>query len=217
MAGIKTITNYTMVKEVPSLPVLAEPVNTCDGYISSAGIAFAYVAGACTLTIASGFTAAGFDGNDGETILVSSTSGLNDGIYTIAGDTDTVLTLGATDVIATETAAAAGTVVIYGVQIYKITPTKGTGKLLIIYSEGVAATGELGMIPCVLNGSFWAAKNGDYTQFAATTVTDSTYYLFIETAPYMQADGTILFMLKPLATKTLYTDHRPAAGFLELP
>lgn len=214
MAGIITVTVNTMVKEVPKLPVLQAPSANVDGYISSAGLTFAYVAGACTITAASGFTVAGFDGNDGEQILVSG-SVSNDGLYTLASDTDTVLTLGADDVLVAE--AAGATVVIYCVQVYKITPTKPSRNLLIIYSEGVAAAGEIGMIPCVLNGSFWAAKNTLYTAFAATTATDSTYYLFIETAPYMQADGTILFMLKPLATKSLYTDHRPAVSFIELP
>lgn len=204
----------TMVKEVPVCPDLQPALATCVGYISSAGITFAYIAGACTISIASGFTAAGFTGMDGEQILVSG-SGKNDGLYTLASDTDTVLTLSAADVLVAEVAGA--TVVIYGVQVYKITPTKKNENLLIVYSEGVEAAGEVGMIPCILNGAFWAANAGLYTAFAVTDTTDATYYLWIETSKFLQADGTILVMLKPKATKQLYTDHRPALGFIQLP
>jgi hypothetical protein len=207
----------TMVKETPATLNLQPALSTCVGYISSAGITFAYVAGACTLTIASGFTAAGFTGMDGEQILISG-SGKNDGLYTLASDTDTVLTLSAADVLVAE--AAGATVVIYGVQVYKITPTKKNENLLIVYSEGLEAAGEVGMIPCILNGAFWAANAGLYTAFAATAVTGTphgTYYLWVETSKFLQADGTILVMLKPKATKQLYTDHQPALGFLQLP
>lgn len=218
MAGKVTITNATIVKEVPKLAAPVEIASTCDGYVSQTDISFNYVAGACEINAAgNGFTAAGFDGNDGEMILVITTSGLNDGIYTLAADTDAKLTLHADDVVTTETAAAAGTVVVYCVGMYKITPTKATGKLLIRYTEGTVAAGEVGMIPCVLNGSFWVAKNGDYTAFTATAASPGSYYLFIETAPYLQADGTILVMMKPLATKSIYTDHRPELEFIELP
>ena len=219
MAGIVDVTvalggMRTMVKEVPVVPDLQPATAKSLGYISSAGITFAYVAGACTLTIASGFSAAGFDGCDGEMLLITG-SGKNDGLYTIAGDTDTVITLGATDVLVAE--AAGATVVLYGVAVFKITPTKKMEHGLIVYSEGVEAAGEVGMIPCILNGAFWAANEGLYTAFAATTITDTIYYLWVETSKFLQADGTILVMLKPLATKQLYTDHRPALGFIQLP
>lgn len=216
MAGIITVTVNTMTKEVPKSPTLQAPTANCDGYVTQTDISFNVSGTTYSLDAAgNGFSGGGFDGNDGEQILVITTSGLNDGLYTLVADTDAKLTV--TEVVTVETAAAAGTVVVYGVQVYKITPTKATRNLLIIYSEGVEAAGEAGMIPCVLNGSFWAANNDLYTAFAATTGTDKTWYLFIETAPYMQADGTIKVMLKPLATKSLYTDHRPALSFLELP
>lgn len=218
MAGKITVTNYTMVKEVPKLPVLQAATSTTTGYVSATDISFAYVAGACTISsVAASLITTQHFASAAEMILVSSTSKLNDGLYTMASVAEGAITLGADEVLTTESAAAAGTVVIYAVSVYVITPTKATGKLLIVYSEGLEAVGEIGMIPCVLNGSFWAAKNTLYTAFAATTVTAKTYYLFIETAPYMQADGTILVMLKPLATKELYTDHRPALSFIELP
>ena len=200
----------TMVKEVPVCPDLQPALSTCLGYISSAGISFA--AADKSINIAAGFTAAHFDGNDGEQILISG-SAKNDGIYTIVSDTDTKIIV--EEAIVEEVAGA--TVVIYGVQVYNITPTKRMGQCLIVYSEGVEAAGEVGMIPCVLNGAFWAANHGLYTAFAATAVTDGTHYLWVETAKFLQADGTIKVMLKPLATKELYTDHRPALGFLELP
>jgi len=202
----------TMVKEVPVLPDLQPALPTCDGYISSAGISFVDTAGVYTLHIAAGFTAAGFDGNDGHQILVSGST-YNDGLYTLVSDTDTDLTV--TEAVIAE--AAGDTVVIYGVQVYNITPTKGMEHGLIVYSEGLEAGGEVGMIPCILNGDFWAANNGLYTAFAATATTAAIYYLWIETAKYLQSDGTIKLMLKPKATGTLYTDHRPAAGYIELP
>lgn len=223
MAGIITATINSMTKETPVGPVLQAATAKSLGYKTSTGISVDKTGTTYTFNIASGFTAAGFTGCDGEMILVSSTSGLNDGLYTLVSDTDTVLTV--TEAVVTETAAAAGTVVIYGVAVYKIKPTRRTGQLLIIISEGIEAAGELGMIPCILNGDFWAAKNTDgkvgkgttYTAFTATTVTDTTYYLWVETAPYMQDDAYIYVMLKPLATKQLYTDHRPALSVLELP
>ena len=210
----------TLEREVPALPVLQPALSTCIGYISQADISFADTAGTYTIDAAgSGFTAAAFNGNDGEQILVSSSggtnSGVNDGLYTLVSDADAQLVV--TEKVITQSAAAAGTVVIYGVQVYNITPTRKTENLLIVYSEGVEAGGEAGMIPCVLNGDFWAANEGLYTAFAATVGTDVTYYLWIPTGKYLQSDGTIKVMLKPLATKQLYTDHQPALGFLELP
>lgn len=220
MAGIVDVTvalggMVTMERETPALPVLQAATAKSLGYKTSAGISFDKTGTTYTINIASGFTAAGFTGCDGELILVSSTSGLNDGIYTIVSDTDTCLTV--TEAVQTESAGDAGTVVIYGVAVFQLTPTKKSENLLIIYSEGVEAVGELGMIPCAINGDFWAASTPLYTAFTATTVTDSTYYLVIETGKYLKSDGTIQFLLRPLATKQLYTDHRPAVGFLELP
>jgi len=202
----------TMVKEVPVCPDLQPATALTLGYKSSAGISFA--AADKSINIASGFTAAGFDGSDGEMILISG-SGKNDGLYTLVSDTDTKLIV--VESIVEE--AAGATVVIYGVAVYKITPTKGMEHGLIVYSEGLEAAGEVGMIPCILNGAFWAANAGLYTAFAATAVTGTggTHYLWVETAKFLQSDGTILVMLKPLATKQLYTDHRPALGFLQLP
>lgn len=210
----------TLTREVPSLPVLQPALSTCLGYISQADISFADTAGTYTIDAAgSGFSAAHFDGNDGEQILVSSSggtnSGVNDGLYTLVSDADAQLVV--TEAVTTQTAAAAGTVVIYGVQVFNMTPTRKTENLLIVYSEGVEAAGEAGMIPCVLNGDFWAADAGLYTAFTATAGTDVTYYLWIPTAKYLQSDGTIKFMLKPKATNELYTDHRPACGLIELP
>lgn len=206
----------TMVREVPVCPDLQPALSTCIGYISQADISFADTAGTYSIDAAgSGFTAAGFNGNDGEQILVSSTSKLNDGLYTLVSDADAQLVV--TEPVVDETAGHAGTVVIYGVQVYNITPTKGMEHGLIVYSEGLEAAGEVGMIPCALNGAFWAANAGLYTAFAATEVTDGTHYLWIETGKFLQADGTIKVMLKPKATKQLYTDHRPALGYLELP
>ena len=209
----------TMSREVPVCPILQPALSTCIGYITSAGITFVDTAGVYTIHVASGFTAAHFNGNDGEQILVSSSggtnSGVNDGLYTIVSDTDTDITV--TELVVTQSAAEAGTVVIYGVQVFNITPTKKSENLLLVYSEGVEAAGEVGMIPCVLNGDFWAAYDGLYTAFAATLVTDETHYLWIETAKFLNSAGTIKLMLVPHAASELYTDHRPAAGFIELP
>ena len=218
MAGLITVTNPSLTKEVP-VELDPSPVTaTVDGYISDDGISFAFVDGACTISIAAGFDAAGFDGSDDQVILVESTSGVNDGIYTIASDADTVITLSAADVLITETAAAAGAVVLTCIGIFKIKPTRPTSKLLIFYTEGVEAGGELGMIPCILNGDYWAAKNTLYTQFTATVASPAYCVLFVETAPYLQDDGYLYFFLKPIVTShDLYTDHRPAATLIELP
>jgi hypothetical protein len=225
MAGIIDVTTAlggmrSLTKEVPAYCDLQPALVTTDGYISAATISFTHNAAAADTINDSGngFTTANFVASDDEMILVESTSGLNDGLYTIGGDEQGVITLLSTDVLITESAANAGTVTLTCVVVYKITPTRGTGKGLIVYSEGVEAIGEAGMIPCLINGSHWAAKNGHYTAFTATALTDTTLYLFVETAPYLQADGTLLLMLKPVATSTqLYVDHRPAAGFIELP
>ncbi|MCK4321996.1 hypothetical protein KAX08_05730 [candidate division WOR-3 bacterium] len=225
MAGIIDVTvalggMRSLTKEVPAYCDLQPAIAATEGYISVATISFTHNAAAADTINDSGngFTTANFVASDDEMILVESTSGLNDGLYTIAGDEQGVITLLSTDVLITESAADAGTVTLTCVAVYKITPTRGTGKLLIVYSEGVEATGELGLIPCLLNGDYWAAKNPHYTQFTATTVTDTTLYLFVETAPYLQDDGSMYLMLKPIVTSTqLYTDHRPAAGFIELP
>ena len=200
----------TMSREVPVCPILQPALSTCLGYITGTGISFA--AADKSINIASGFSAAHFDGNDGEQILISGSTS-NNGLYTIVSDEDAKIIV--EEAIVEE--AAGDTVVIYGVQVYNITPTKKCEQMLLIYSEGVEAAGEVGMIPCVLNGDFWAANDGLYTAFAATAVTDETHYLWIPTAKYLQSDGTIKLMLKPVTTTELYTAHRPAAGYLELP
>ena len=200
----------TMSREVPVCPVLQPALSTCIGYITGTGISFA--AADKSINIASGFNAAGFTGMDGEQILVSGSTS-NNGLYTIVSDIDTKIIV--SEAIVEE--AAGDTVVIYGVQVFNITPTKKCEQMLLIYSEGVEAAGEVGMIPCVLNGDFWAANDGLYTAFAATLVTDETHYLWIPTAKYLNSSGTIKLMLKPKATKQLFTDHQPAAGYLELP
>lgn len=224
MAGIVDVTvalggMVTMERETPALPVLQAATAKSLGYITQADISFNATGATPNVysidAAGSGFTAAGFDGCDGELILVSSTSGLNDGLYTLVSDTDAKLTV--VEPVTVETAVAAGTVVIYGVAVFQLTPTKKSENLLVIYSEGVEAAGELGMIPCAINGDFWAASTPLYTAFTATTVTDSTYYLVMETGKFLKSDGTIQFLLRPLATKQLYSDHRPAVGFLELP
>lgn len=221
MAGIVDVTvalggMVTMTRETPAKPVLQAATAKSLGYITQADISFNVAAGVYSLDAAgNGFTAAGFDGCDGELILVSSTSGLNDGLYTLVSDTDAKLTV--VEEVQIETAGAAGTVVVYGVAVFQLTPTKKSENLLVIYSEGVEAAGEAGMIPCAINGDFWAASTPLYTAFAATVGTDVTYYLVMETGKYLKSDGTIQFLLRPKATKQLYTDHRPAVGFLELP
>ena len=226
MAGIIDVTvalngMRTMVKEVPVIPDLQPVISTTTGYVSATDISFAYVAGACTITsVAASLITTQHFASAKEMILVSSTSGLNDGLYTMESVAEGAITLHADEVLTTESAGAAGTVVIYAVAVYKITPTKRMGQGLIIYSEGLEAAGEVGMIPCILNGAFWAANAGLYTAFAATAVTGTphgTHYLWVETAKFLQADGTIWVMLKPKATKELYTDHRPALGYIELP
>ena len=217
MAGIITLTVDSMTKEVPLELSMQMAIAATEGYKSATDISFAFVDGACTIT-GTGFTAANFVASDNQMILVESTSGVNDGLYTIASDEDTVITLGATDVLTTETAAAAGTVKLTCVEVYKITPTRGTGKLFIFYTEGTPDAGALGMIPCILNGDYWVAKNTHYKQFTATVASPAMCILFIETAPYLQDDGSIYFFLKPVATSTqLYTDHRPGVSFVELP
>lgn len=225
MAGIINVTvalngMRTMVKEVPVCPDLQPVTSTTTGYVSATDISFAYVAGACTIaSVAASLITTQHFASAAEMILVSSTSGLNDGLYTMASVAEGAITLGATEVLTTETAGHAGTVVIYAVAVYKITPTKKMEQGLIVYSEGLEAGGHVGMIPCILNGDFWAANAGLYTAFAATAVTGTggTHYLWVETSKFLQADGTILVMLKPIATKELYTWHRPALGFLQLP
>ena len=210
----KAITNTTLVKETPVVATFVAADST--GYKTNTDISFAFVDGACTIT-GTGFTAAGLaTAVDGQRLLVSSTSGLNDGLYTIvdSNPTDTVITLAAGEVLTTETAAAAGTVVLYTVAVYKIKPTKATAKLLIKIFEG---GGEAGMIVSFISGSYWVAQNTELTTLA-TTVTESVdNYLFIETAPYMCADGYIYMVLRPVATDTLLAGHAPTVGFIELP
>ena len=211
MAGNVTITNVTLVKETPTV-VAMSAATACDGYISSTGISFAKTAR--TISIASGFTAAGFAVMEGERILVKSTSGLNDGLYTILTDTDITITLAVGDVLADETAAAAGTVTLYLVAVYKIKPTKPTGRLLIKINESV---GTAGMIVSFISGSYWAAQNAELTTLTTTVTESDDNYLFIETAPYMCADGYIYMVLRPVATDKLLEGHAPTVGFIELP
>lgn len=219
MAGIITLTIDSMTKEVPLEISLQEPTSDTEGRVSATDISFAYVEDACTITsVAAALIGTQHFVNAKEMVLVESTSGLNDGLYTIESVAEGAITLHKDVVLTTETAAAAGTVTVTCVAVYKITPTRGTGKLLIFYTDGIVSDGALGMIPCVLNGDYWAAKNAHYKQFTATVATPAECILFLETAPYLQDDGSMYFFLKPVATSTkLYEDHRPGVSFVELP
>lgn len=210
MAGNVDITNVTLVKETPTV-VAMSVATACNAYKTGTDISFAKTARTITGT---GFTTAGFADMEGERILVSSTSGLNDGLYTILTDIDTVITLAVGDVLADETAAQAGTVVLYLVAVYKIKPTKPISRLLIKIYEG---GGNEGMIVSFISGSFWASNNAELTTLTTTVTESDDNYLFIETAPYMCADGYIYLVLRPVAEGKLLGTHAPTVGFIELP
>ena len=107
---------------------------------------------------ASGFLVAGFQ--PGDQITITSTSGLNDGTYTIGSVVAGTITLKATNDLTTESAAAAGTVrlsapktVPDGVSVNIKTASDNTGNITVGYSSATALNTTTGNVILDVNES----------------------------------------------------------------
>lgn len=179
-----------------------------DGYVSAADISFDKTGVVYTINRAAGsFIDDGFVLDD--QIVVATTDGTNDGTYTISAAVE-ALKLTVKEPVVTDEAQAS--CVIYSEEVFKITPTRRMGQTCImVYNTAVATPGD--MTFSVAPGAFWAAG------VALTGIIADEGYtlLFVETALYLQADGTILLTLAPAAGKQLTTDHTAEVCFVELP
>ena len=179
-----------------------------DGYCDLADVTFSIEAGPVyTLTSAAGnFETEGFAVDD--QIVIKTTDGTNDGTYTVLTVVAGVMTVEEP----VEADAPQASCKIYSEEVFKITPTRRMGQCCImIYNTATATPGDMAF--SVKAGAFWAAG------VALTGIVADEGYtlLFVETALYLQADGTILLTLAPAAAKQLTTDHTAEVCFVELP
>jgi len=206
MAYVKTVvTNTTLVRE--EIEAIANVAATAVGKLAALALTFAHVADAGdTITGAAGMAA--FK-KDTKIKVVGTVS--NDGIYTIglADPSATVITLlnDADNVLTDEVSAA--TAYILGIEEFVITPTKRNEQIVIdiYYPTGTSLTFSLAP------GAFWAA--GVALTGAVTLALHNL--LFVETAKYLQADGTMILTLIPLVAEALLTDDAAEVGLFELP
>ena len=206
MAYEKTVaTNTTLVREV--IKVIANKAATAVGKRAAVELVFAHVTDAGdTITAASGLDA--FK-KDTKIKVVGTVS--NDGIYTIGAvdPTATVITLvdDADNVLTAETSPA--TAYILGIEEFVITPTRRCEQTVI----AIMYTTDTGVTFSLAPGAFWAggvALTGDVTITLLNL-------LSVETAKYLQANGTMILTLIPVVNKALLTDHVVEVGLVELP
>lgn len=185
---------------------LSELAALNDGYIAADDIVFSIEAGnVYTLTsVGAAFVSSGFAIDD--QIVIKTTDGVNDGTYTIKTVSTTVITV---EEAVVDDEAQTGTT-ITSEEVFKITPTRRMGQTCIVVYN---ITGHGSLTFSLAPGAFWAAGVALTGVVAAATHT----MLFVETAKYLQADGTMLLTLTPAAAKKLTTNHVAKVAFLELP
>lgn len=199
------VVNTRLAIEVAQALVCLSALN--DGYCDLADVTFSIEAGnVYTLTSAAGnFATSGFAIDD--QIVIKTTDGTNDGTYTVLTVAAGVMTVEEPVVADTPQASCK----IYSEEVFKITPTRRMGQTCIaVYN----ITGQGDMTFSLAPGAFWAAG------VALTGVVadgDGYTLLFVETAKYLQADGTMLLTLAPAAGKKLTTNHTAEVCFVELP
>jgi len=178
-----------------------------DGYVDLADVTITVPAGVSTITSAAGnFATSGFAVDD--QIVVATTDGTNDGTYTVLTVVAGVMTVAET-MVADEPQASFK---VYSEEVFKITPTRRMGQCCImVYNTVTAAPGD--MTFSVAPGAFWAAG----VALTGIVADESYTLLFVETALYLQADGTILLTLAPATGKKLTTNHIAKVSFVELP
>jgi len=201
MAYEKTVaTNTTLAREV--IKVIANMAATAAGKLAALSATFVHNAAA-----ADHITGTGLEAFVADTKIKVVGSVSNDGIYTIASKTTNDLTLIATDVLVSEGPTA--DVEIFGIEEFVITPTRKT-ELTVI---AIMYTTDTGMTFSLAPGAFWA---GGVALTGAVTIT-LLNLLSVETAKYLQADGTMILTLIPVIAKALLTDHAAEVGLVELP
>jgi len=144
-------------------------------------------------------------------IVIKTPDGVNDGTYTILTVNATVITV---EEAVVDDEAQTGTT-IHTEEVFKITPTRRMGQCCImIYNTADAGDMTFSIAP----GAFWAAGVALTGTINGNTAPDCGYtLLFVETALYLQADGTILLTLTPVASGRLVDTHTAEVCFVELP
>jgi len=201
MPYVKTVaTNTTLAREV--IKVIANMAATAAGKLGALSATFVHNASA-----ADHITGTGLEAFVADTKIKVVGSVSNDGIYTIASKTTNDITLIATDVLVSEGPTA--TVSILGIEEFVITPTRRNEQTVI----AIMYTTDTGVTFSLAPGAFWAAG---VALTGAVTIT-LLNLLSVETAKYLQADGTMILTLIPVVNKALLTDHVAEVGLVELP
>jgi len=201
MAYEKTVaTNTTLDREV--IKVIANKAATAAGKLAALTATFVHNAAA-----ADHITGTGLEAFVADTKIKVVGSVSNNGIYTIAAKTTNDLTLIESDVLVSEGPTA--TVSILGIEEFAITPTKRNEQTVIAIQYVTTAGLTFSLAP----GAFWASG---VALTGAVTIT-LLNLLFVETAKYLQANGTMVLTLIPVVNKDLITDYAAKVGLIELP
>lgn len=196
------VTNTTLARE--EIKAITNKAATATGKLAALSVTFAHNEG-------SGDTLAGtgLEAFSADTKIKVVGSESNDGIYTIATSATNLLTLvdDEDNVLVNEGPTAS--VEIFGIEEFVITPTRRNEQTVI----DIMYTTDTGVTFSLAPGAFWAAG---VALTGAVTVAKHNL-LFVETAKYLQADGTMILTLIPAINKALLTDHVAEVGFFELP
>jgi hypothetical protein len=114
------------------------------------------------------------------------------------------------DTVDTLAAAAASVDVADTAEVFTITPTKRTGKMII----EVAVANSHGTVACSLGaGDYWASKA---VSFDAVQNKTSVFHVS-DIARFLTNDGEIKLTLTPATGKKLLSDHAATVQVIELP
>ena len=115
------------------------------------------------------------------------------------------------NVIKALTTTAATATVINTAEVFKIAPTKRDDDFILLIKNTSGANGSVTF--SLEQGDFWASPSIPLT---GTVVQGATALLRIESAKYLQGDGTLLLTVTPATGKILLTDHALEVGIIQI-
>jgi len=115
----------------------------------------------------------------------------------IAVTTNTIAARGTKKVV---TASPATSSVANAAEVFVFTPTRGADQCVVLAS---VANSHGSVTYSIAAGDFWAGDDAGTGSFAQNTMNA----LIIDTAQYLQSDGTIVITCTPAENKRMATDH----------
>ena len=99
-----------------------------------------------------------------------------------------------------------------GTEVFTITPTQGNHRLAIVIKNPSASNGSL-VATIAKSTEFWAATS----DLTLTIEQGNSEVVYLDTARFTTASGTILVTLTPATGKKLLTDHTATMYVVQAP